>query len=151
MSLYPCGGFTSLTLAFEASATLNKMAANGKKLMILYIGDWDQSGVIVDKSLEKELRQHLSRRVDLHFERLAITEEQIARYNLPTKPRKETDRRSHHIRATVEAEAMPANILRGLLRKKLDTLLPKGALAKARRESERGQADLQIIAAEAEG
>jgi hypothetical protein len=148
VTLYPCGGFTSLTLAFEASPALNRAAANGKKLMILYIGDWDQSGVIIDKSVEKELREHLNRGVQLHFERIAITEEQIAEYDLPTKPRKEGDKRSRHVKETVEAEAMPAHILRDLLRTKFDALLPKGALAKARKESERGQAALERIAEE---
>jgi len=48
-----------------------------------------------------------------------------------------------HIAETVEAEAMPANILRTLLRSNIESLLPAGALAAAKvaEESEREQID----------
>ena len=65
--------------------------------------------------------------------------EQIAEYDLPTKPRKETDRRALHVEHTVEAEAMPAATLRALLRQEIEEHLPPDALAvaKAAEESER--------------
>ena len=87
-----------------------------------------------------ELRQHLDPAVSMQFARLGITREQIVQYDLPTKPRKDTDRRSLHIAETVEAEAMPAVLLRGLLRTRIESLLPAGALATAwaAEESERG-------------
>jgi len=47
---------------------------------------------------------------------------------LPGKPRKTGDRRAQHITETVEAEAMPANILRGLLESELDALIPASHL-----------------------
>ena len=57
--------------------------------------------------------------------------------DLPTKPRKTTDRRALHITETVEAEAMPAYLMRGLLRETVETYLPAHALlvAKAAEES----------------
>lgn len=139
VSLYPCGGFSSITLAYEAAQTLNWQASRGKVCIIYYIGDYDPAGVLIDQSLEKELRNHLDDNVTLLFWRLGITEEQIARYDLPTKPRKAGDRRALHVKATVEAEAMPAHILRDLLRSEIETWLPQGALeaTKAAEESER--------------
>jgi len=85
------------------------------------------------------LRKHLDSAIDLDFARIAINEEQIAQYDLPTKPRKVADRRSPEVAATVEAEAMPASILRGLLRGAIEALLPENALAVAKvaEESER--------------
>ena len=76
---------------------------------------------------------------DLTFHRLAITEEQIAQYDLPTKPRKPGDKRAPHVKETVEAEAMPAGILRQMLRDEIESFLPPGALdvVKAAEESER--------------
>jgi hypothetical protein len=49
------------------------------------------------------------------------------------------DRRARHIIETVEAEAMPAGILRAILREAIEELLPADALAvaKAAEESER--------------
>ena len=138
VSLYPAGGFTSITLAYEAAEYINR-AHRGRAVMIFYIGDYDPAGVLIDVSLEQELRTHLAPDIELHFVRLGITPAQIAEYDLPTKPRKIGDLRSLQIDRTVEAEAMPADILRTLLRQEIEELLPPNALAVARvaEESER--------------
>jgi len=140
VSLYPTGGFSSLTLAYEAAEVIKWKK---KPVKILYIGDYDPAGVLIDVSLEKELRTHLpaSNGHDIEFERIAITEAQIAEYGLPGKPRKEGDRRALHIQETVEAEAMPAAIMRALVRERVEALLPPQALevTKKAEESERAR------------
>jgi hypothetical protein len=138
VSLYPAGGFSSITLAFEAAEQINA-EHTGRDLVIFYIGDYDPAGVLIDVSIETELRRHLDGAVAMEFVRLGITAEQIAQYDLPTKPRKETDLRARHITETVEAEAMPAAMLRSLLREAIENLLPDNALAVAHaaEESER--------------
>jgi hypothetical protein len=129
VSLYPAGGFSSLTLAYQAAEFINAATDNGQKpAHVIYIGDYDPAGVLIDQCIDRELRQHLHPAVDLHFHRLAITERQIQEYDLPTKPRKAGDRRALHIRETVEAEAMPAGVLRDMLRGKVKSFLPAGAL-----------------------
>jgi len=142
VSLYPAGGFSSITLAFEAADSINQ-CHGGRDVMIYYIGDYDPAGVLINVALERELRAHLSADIALHFERIGITEEQIEYFDLPSKPRKEGDRRSAHVKATVEAEAMPAAIMRHLLRGRVEALLPPDALAiaKAAEESERTMID----------
>jgi hypothetical protein len=175
VSLYPAGGFASITVAYEAADFIRQEVEDGKQAHIIYIGDYDPAGVLIDRSLEAEMRRHLdppgldgfldliaagadpldipgdqlnvfvdrlaNGRVELSFHRLAITEEQIIAYDLPTKPRKETDRRAQHVKETVEAEAMPAGILRALLRDAVEVYLPEGALEVARvaEQSERAQ------------
>lgn len=138
VSLYPAGGFTSISLAYM-SATYINYEAEGKPVTIFYVGDYDPAGVLIDVAIERELREHLDPDIDLDFERIAISPEQISAYDLPTKPRKKSDRRSLHINETVEAEAMPANLLRELLRESIEELLPVHALevAKVSEESER--------------
>lgn len=128
VSLYPCGGFSSMTLAYEAAQTINWQCREGKTCLIYYIGDYDPAGVLIDQALEKELREHLDDDTAMFFYRLGITPAQIAQYDLPTKPRKATDRRAQHVTETVEAEAMPANVLRRLLREQIEHWLPDGAL-----------------------
>lgn len=142
VSLYPSGGFTSATLAYQAAENINAVAG-GREVQILYIGDYDQSGVLIDRSIESELRTHLEPWIDMTFDRIAINADQIELYDLPTKPRKETDRRSPEVMHTVEAEAMPANVLRALLRDRIESLLPPNALqvAKVAEESEREHLD----------
>jgi hypothetical protein len=139
VDLFPAGGFSSISFARE-SARVIKQFHDGRKVVIFYIGDYDPAGVLIDVSLEKELRLHLGKGVEMEFRRLAVTADQVVEYDLPTKPRKETDKRAPHVKETVEAEALPAHILRALLRAEIDGLLPPRALevAKVAEANERG-------------
>lgn len=85
------------------------------------------------------MREHLRSDIELRFERIGINADQVAEFNLPTKPRKEGDKRSRHVAYSVEAESLPAKILRSILRDKVEALLPRGALevAKVAEQSER--------------
>jgi hypothetical protein len=138
VSLYPAGGFTSLTLAYESARFINAEAA-GRPVEIVYIGDFDPAGVLIDGAIEKELRQHLDADITLNFHRIAITRAQIEALDLPTKPRKAGERRALDVEFTVEAEAMPAHLMRELLRETVERFLPAGALdvVKVAEESER--------------
>jgi hypothetical protein len=149
VSLYPAGGFSSITLVANAAEYINRMTHDGERAAhIIYVGDYDPAGVLIDKSVEREMRDyHLHPDVQLHFHRLAITPEQIAEFDLPTKPRKVTDKRSPDVKETVEAEAMDPNMLRQLLRDTVESYLPEYALdvVKAAEESER--AGLEALSA----
>lgn len=136
VSLYPAGGFTSKTLAFDAAASLNKMDLDGIPVRVIYIGDFDPAGVMIDVDVERKIRKHLDPDIDLSFERVGINPDQIEQFGLPTKLRKKTDRRSLHVKETVEAEAMPAALMRGLLRHHIERHLPPRALLVAKAEEE---------------
>lgn len=149
VSLYPCGGFSSITFVHEAAQDINARK-DGRPVTVFYIGDYDPAGVLIDVSLERELRRHLDDDIELRFVRLGITPEQISEYDLPEKPRKASDRRALHIERTVEAEAMPARVLRGLLRDAVEELLPSDALRVARVTEESERAQLIELAEEAD-
>lgn len=138
VDLYPCGGFSSLSFVYNAAAVNNSLG-DTRPLWVFYIGDYDPAGVLIDQSLESELRRHLESSIPLIFMRIAINKEQIEDYDLPEKPRKAGDKRSQEVKATVEAEAMPAHVLRSILRDWIERLLPEDALrvAKVAEESER--------------
>ncbi|MDE0147873.1 MAG: hypothetical protein OYG32_09955 [Rhodospirillaceae bacterium] len=142
VSLFPSGGFASATLCYEAAEDINWRRP--PRAVVIYVGDYDPAGVLIDRSIEMELRQHLE--VELDFRRVAINEGQIAEYDLPTKPRKGTERRRLDIAATVEAEAMPANVLRGIVRDAVEGYLPAGALDVAREAEESEREGLQFLA-----
>ena len=135
VSLYPCGGFASLTLVHEAADDINEMDKD--RVVVLYVGDFDPAGVLIDRAVERELRQCCN--LDIQFRRLAINPQQIQEYDLPTKPRKATDRRRLDITETVEAEAMPAAIMRRIVVDAVESYLPDGKLGamKEVEESER--------------
>lgn len=145
VSLFPCGGFSSLSFVHEAAQEHNRRQ-DTRPLMVFYIGDYDPAGVLIDVALERELRQHLRSDVHLDFKRIAINEIQIKAFNLPTKPRKEGDKRSQHIAYTVEAEAMPASILRRTLRRRVEGLLPPNALSIAKVAEQSELAHLEQVA-----
>jgi hypothetical protein len=145
VDLYPCGGFSSMTFAYEAAQGINE-TADGREVRIFYVGDYDPAGVIIDVALERELRAHLRPDIDMSFERLGITREQIERLDLPTKPRKDADRRALHVEATVEAEAMPAADMRALIRGRIEALLPPGALEAVRETEESERLGLESLA-----
>lgn len=131
VDLYPCGGFSSLSFVHAAAEEHND-SDDTRPIEVLYVGDYDPAGVLIDQALERELREHLRPDIDLHFRRVGINPQQIEDYDLPTKPRKESDRRSRQILETVEAEAMPSHVLREILRFEIELLLPVGALAAAK-------------------
>ena len=95
------------------------------RVVVLYIGDYDDDGTRIDKSIERELRSHLD--IPLEIIRLGINEDQIQEYGLPTKPPKPGSKAT--IRQTVEAETLPAGIMRKLVRDAVESYLPAGQLA----------------------
>ena len=128
VSLYPCGGFSSATLCYEAAQEID--AADRARAVVLFLGDFDPASVLIDRHVEAELRRHLE--TPLELRRLAINPEQIAAFDLPQKPRKAGDRRRLDIEQTVEAEAMPAGEMRRLVREAVESYLPAGALRAVR-------------------
>ena len=138
VDLYPCGGFSSLSFV-HAAAQFHNASDDERPLVVLYVGDYDPAGVLIDVALQRELREHLRADIELDFKRIGINESQVVAYDLPTKPRKDGDKRSQHVTYSVEAEAMPARDLRAILRLEVEDLLPQGALhtAKVAEQSER--------------
>jgi hypothetical protein len=56
VSLYPSGGFTSMTLAYEAGIYIKSVVEQtGKVPVILYIGDYDPAGVLIDRDIKAKL------------------------------------------------------------------------------------------------
>jgi hypothetical protein len=51
VSLYPAGGFASITLAYEAAENINA-THDGRQVVIFYVGDYDPAGVLIDVSLD---------------------------------------------------------------------------------------------------
>ena len=141
VDLYPCGGFASKTFAYEGACAMN---ADGRPAVIYFAGDYDPAGVLIDRALERELNKHL--KVPLEFVRLAVNEDQIVLYDLPTKPRKAKDLRSPDVRETVEAEAMPAAVLRELVSGAVESHIPAGTLKSLRVVEEEERAGLRMLA-----
>ena len=139
VSLFPCGGFSSASFAWQAAQSYYMY----EQVHVIYVGDFDAAGVLIDVALGRELRTHT--KTPVQFERIAINESQIQQYDLPTKPRKASETRVPGILETVEAEALPAPILRSLVRDAIERHLEPDALNYAQRMEEEGRAFLSTF------
>lgn len=104
------GGFDSLTVKYDMAAEVKQ---NRKPAIFLHVGDYDPSGVCIFDSLAADVIAFSDGMAS--FERVALTPEQIAEYNLPTAPAKATDRRGNDVKQTCQAEALPPDILAGIV------------------------------------
>jgi hypothetical protein len=95
------------------------MAIKGKEkpAYIYHFGDFDPSGVDAARDIEAKLRRYAPD-AEIHFERPAVTHEQIEQWNLPTRPTKQSDSRAKKFGSaiSVELDAIPAHQLRALVR-----------------------------------
>ncbi len=104
------GGFNSLT---DKRALAREIADDGRDTLVWHVGDYDPSGVHVFQSLAEDVTQFAFAlgSADVAFKRLAITEPQIEDHNLPYAPAKRSDNRAFDGRGTVQAEALPPEVL----------------------------------------
>jgi len=71
-------GFASLSMYRRALDRARKRGVT----MVLYIGDWDPSGLLIEKVAQGEMNHEMG----IRFVRLAITMEQIKRFKPPSRP-----------------------------------------------------------------
>ena len=104
-------GYPSPSYLAEAAEAIRGC---GKPAHLYYFGDRDPSGLDIPRVVEAGIRE-LAPRAAVHFERVAVTQEQIERWRLPTRPTKPSDSRSGRFSgASVEVDAIPPATLREL-------------------------------------
>lgn len=138
ISLFPAAGFASLGFLYPSARGMAE-AANGRPAHILYVGDYDPSGVVIPEKIEAGLREHAPE-AEVHFHRVAVNENHIRELGLPTKPPKASDSRSKRFHGqTVEAEAVPVDTMRAILRHAIERFIDPRELEvmKVAEESER--------------
>jgi hypothetical protein len=134
------GGFDSLTAKHELA---QHFAAQTKPVTVLHIGDFDPSGEALWMNLEEDVGAFCrAMGADMNVERLAVTPLQQREFNLPTAPAKPRDVKNRASiwdadAETVQAEALPPDLLQGILRTTLEARLDLDALEATReREAE---------------
>ena len=111
VSVYSSGGFDSVTSKYEAA---QRIAARDVPTVVLHVGDHDPSGLALFEAAAEDVEAFALAFAseDVRFERVAVTVEQIERYQLPTAPAKAKDKRSAWVGGgTVQAEALPPDVL----------------------------------------
>ncbi|WP_019011277.1 hypothetical protein [Deinococcus aquatilis] len=131
-------GYPSLTFLHSAALSIAEQA---RPVHIYYFGDHDPSGVDIPRKVEEGLKRYAPA-AQIHFERVAVNEEQIRAWNLPGRPTKATDSRAKTFRGeSVEVDAIPPLQLRELTRGCIERHLDQRRLGQLQRieQEERGQ------------
>ncbi|MBA3323916.1 MAG: hypothetical protein H0T41_01090 [Rhodobacteraceae bacterium] len=122
-------GYASLSFLHAAAEAI---IASGAPTYLYHLGDFDPSGVNAAYKVRETLRD-LAPEAEIHFERLAVTEAQIAAMRLPTRPTKASDSRAKGFGpVSVELDAIPAQTLRDLTQAAIERHLPAQRLEQLR-------------------
>jgi hypothetical protein len=114
-------GYASLSFLHSAAECINELIV---PTYIYHLGDFDPSGVNAGEKIEETLRE-LAPDAEIYFERIAVTEEQIADWDLPTRPTKASDTRAKNFGSvSVELDAIEPNRLRQIVQGAIEQHLP---------------------------
>ncbi|MBK1621713.1 hypothetical protein CKO42_25655 [Lamprobacter modestohalophilus] len=111
MNLVPAAGFQSITAAVNL---IDRVRQTGKPGRVLYVSDFDPAGDKMPIAVARQVEYHLQATpADVSLHRLALTAEQVAAYDLPRIPIKESDLRranfeAKHGTGAVELDALEA-------------------------------------------
>jgi hypothetical protein len=129
-------GYASLSFLHSAAEYIDALEV---PTFIYHCGDYDPSGVNAGEKIEETLRE-MAPGADLTFERIAVNPDQIAAWNLPTRPTKQSDSRARGFAAeSVELDAIEPNTLRAIVEEAIERHLPPEQMAvlEAAEQSER--------------
>jgi len=149
------GGFDGLQPKYDLakSIVLDAEKRQGSlftpKTILLHLGDHDPSGVCMFDVIRDDVGafvEQLAESDDIAVEfeavRIAVTEQHIADFRLPTAPPKDTDSRSKRFHGeTVQCEALPPDVLNAILEAEIAARIDRKTLADVilREASERKQ------------
>jgi hypothetical protein len=122
--LMVCRGYASETFAYNSVAAYDD---EERPVHIYYLGDFDRSGQDAARTLEEKLRRFGEEfDVEVVFKTIAVTEQQIADWRLPTRPPKRKSRPDQlwsYDRAC-ELDAIPPDMMRQLVSDAIEQHLP---------------------------
>ena len=168
--VYSTGGFSSVTVTYEVA---ERVVARDRPTVLLHVGDYDPSGESIFESMTQDIgafvvgkyggkwNPETGETLELAGERpclfkprrVALTEAQVAEYDLPTAPPKATDSRSNNwLGSTTQAEAMPPSLLEEVVRDAVRSYIDRDAYAEVieREREDRDAIDGVLAIAEEE-
>ena len=135
----PSRGYSSFTYIKDA---VNRLRNVKQPIKILYFGDFDPSGMDIERDLWTRLYKYGCS--DLSVERIALTQDQIMEYNLPPMPAKKSDARYNKFVAetgagdAVELDALEPPVLEKLVKEAIEDNIDFD-LWEARKEQEKDE------------
>jgi len=135
------GGFDSLTAKHNLAKLYSRQ---GKPVVVLHVGDYDPSGEALWINLQEDVAAFCrAMGGSMTVQRVAVTPFQQQQYNLPTAPPKAKDKRGCFTDLiTVQAEALPPDLLQGILRESIESVIDLDALEKTRQAEKAAQVEM---------
>jgi hypothetical protein len=135
---FPTRGYPSFTYV-QRMASYIRGRMKDKPTVVLYFGDFDPSGIDIERDLTDRLRKYDAG--DFKVRRIALTREQIERYSLPPMPVKRSDARTPSFVASygdeaVELDALDPNTLKLLVAQSIASYIDLDAWRKKEEEIE---------------
>jgi hypothetical protein len=112
--LFAGRGYASHTYLYNTAEYIREI---GKPAYIYYFGDYDPRGLDISRFVEEHIREY-AEGIEITFERVGVTREQIDRWQLPTRPtKKEKSGFGKHFDAeSVDIDTIDPRDLRALVR-----------------------------------
>lgn len=125
------GGFDSLTAKHDLA---RHYASQGSPVVVLHVGDYDPSGEALWHNLSEDVGAFCSAMgASLEVRRIAVTKLQQQQFDLPTAPPKAKDKRGVFTDSiTVQAEALPPDVLQQTVRDAIESAIDLDALDETR-------------------
>ena len=136
---FPTRGYPSFTYV-QRMASYMRNRLSGKPTVVLYFGDFDPSGVDIERDLSERLGKYNAG--DFTVVRVALTDEQITKYDLPPMPVKTSDARSEAFleaygNKSVELDALDPNTLKFMVAQSISSHINLDAWKKKEAEIEK--------------
>jgi hypothetical protein len=136
---FPTRGYPSFTYV-QRMASYIRNRLKGKPTLVLYFGDFDPSGVDIERDLTERLLKYGAG--DFKIRRVALTRDQIILYTLPPMPVKKSDARTPSFIATygdeaVELDALDPNVLKQMVAQSIEEYMDIDAWIRREKEIEK--------------
>lgn len=148
-------GYSSISHLYRVGRRINEMVeTHGKNVLILYLGDFDPSGLDMDRDIFERLELFSEQSIDL--DRLALTTPQIDQYNPPPNPAKMTDSRAavyveQYGGKSWELDALDPNVLADLVKNAVAEVRDDELMNEAEEREEEMRSYLDEVADNYEG
>ncbi|WP_210302598.1 hypothetical protein [Phyllobacterium sp. 628] len=146
---FACRGYTSQSEQYRAGKRFAASYRNGKRPLVLHLGDHDPSGL--DMTRDNGDRLRMFARHGVMVRRLALNMEQVEQYSPPPNPAKETDSRFENYREQYgdeswELDALNPPIIEALIQEALDDVIDADAWQEVIEREEANKGDLEAVA-----
>lgn len=122
-------GYASSSVIYDLTKRIIDRIEDDKEVVLLYVGDHDPSGLDMITDIKKRVSEFLEKgdvNYDPDFEiiHVALTKNQIKKYNLPPNPAKVSDPRAkwyirQHGNVSWEVDAMKPQVMRKIVEKEI--------------------------------